>query len=310
MQGCVLFGFPRSGTTLLARLLDAHPAISCPPETQMFSAAGRFLAEQVAVEGPPIGICTGLGFLGLDEADILRPLREMLFGFHHRIGGDADVWVEKSATDIFHLEVLRPLLSGHVKFIALTRNPLDVVASNMDLAEVMGAQLPELFALTRGVNGPHEGIARAWIDRQMALDAFVTAEAEHCFSLRYEDLLAAPEETLGRIVGFLGLSGHDTDGEGTAATMIREAFASPSRVGLGDFRVHETAGIRPPVKDGWRKRLPRAAAARIVPALAPLMETHGYGVPKLPPVPDRKAAIRQFTMSVEMKRRMGATGPE
>ena len=46
----VLLGFPRSGTTLLSRLLDAHPEISCPPETHLLSAASRFLSEQTEVE--------------------------------------------------------------------------------------------------------------------------------------------------------------------------------------------------------------------------------------------------------------------
>ncbi|MCA9663328.1 MAG: sulfotransferase, partial [Myxococcales bacterium] len=31
--GIIVLGAPRSGTTLLRRLLDAHPNIACPPET-------------------------------------------------------------------------------------------------------------------------------------------------------------------------------------------------------------------------------------------------------------------------------------
>src|SRR5262245_115225 len=121
----LILGFPRSGTTLLSQLLDAHPDISCPPETNLFSAAGRFLAEQTAVEGPPIGVLTGLGFVDIPPEDVFEPLRRMLFGFHERIAGDAPMWVEKTATDIFHIEELEPLLVGHARFIVLVRHPLD-----------------------------------------------------------------------------------------------------------------------------------------------------------------------------------------
>ena len=55
LRPLVILGFPRSGTTLLARLLDGHPDISAPPETGLLSAAGRFLAELTEVEGPPLG---------------------------------------------------------------------------------------------------------------------------------------------------------------------------------------------------------------------------------------------------------------
>ncbi|MFN3287835.1 MAG: sulfotransferase [Sphingomonadaceae bacterium] len=34
-RGFAIFGFPRSGTTLLSRLLDAHPQVSSPPETYL-----------------------------------------------------------------------------------------------------------------------------------------------------------------------------------------------------------------------------------------------------------------------------------
>jgi hypothetical protein len=301
LRPLVVLGFPRSGTTLLARLLDGHPEISAPPETGLLSAAGRFLGELSDVEGPPIGVLTGLGFAGIAPEDVHAALRDMVFGFHRRIAAGRRLWAEKTGTDIFHLERLEPLLAGHVRFLCLVRNPLDVVASNLDLARAMGAELPELFALTRGINGPHDAIARAWIDRQTALDAFAARHAADCLRLRYEDLLAAPEATLHGILGFAGLAGDP-------AAMIAAAFSETARIGLGDFRIHESAGLKPPVENAWRQRLPRAAAARIVPLVAPLMLAHGYAVPRVPPQPDRATAIRQFEMAARLKRRLPPPG--
>jgi Sulfotransferase family len=291
----VILGFPRSGTTLLARILDGHPDISAPPETGLLSAAGRFLSELCDVEGPPIGVLSGLAFAGIPPEDTHAALRAMIFGFHDRIRGGRRVWAEKTATDIFHLERLEPLLAGHVKFLCITRNPLDVVPSNVDLARTMGARLPELFAMTRDRNTEYDGIARAWIDRQGVLDDFVQRHSGDCLGLRYEDLLATPEAVLGRILAFAGL-------QGDPAAMIAAAFADTARIGLGDFRINETSGLRPPLENAWRKRLPRTAASRIVPMLAPMLARHGYSVPKVPPVPDRDTAIRQFEMAARMKR--------
>lgn len=299
----VLLGFPRSGTTLLARLLNGHSDVSCPPETFAITAAGRFLAEQNRVEGPPIGVLSGLGMLGFDAEDIMTPLRDMTFGFLDKIAGDCPVWVEKTAANTFHIEALEPLLAGHVRFIYLVRNPLDVVASNIELADNMGAQLTDLQALTRGSDSPHEGILQAWIDRTTALDAFAARHAADCHTLRYEDLLDDPLTSLGAVMAFMGLSGD-------IQTQIDTAFAAPGPLGLGDFRIDETTGIRPAQKNGWRKRLPRAAAARMIPQVAALMETHGYAPPKAAKLPDRDTAIRQFLMAAELKRNMAAKSQE
>ena len=295
----ILLGFPRSGTTLLARLLNGHPQVSCPPETFSITAAARFLTEQDRVEGPPIGVLSGLSMLGFGAEEIMAPLRDMVFSMQERIAGDRPVWVEKTAANTFYIETLEPFLAGHVRYIYLIRNPLDVVASNMDLAHNMGAQLSDLFAMTRGYDIPHEGIMRAWVNRTEALDDFAARNAEDCHSLRYEDLAENPVETLGNLMEFIGVKG-DID------TQIKTAFEQPGQLGLGDFRIDETTSIRPPEKNGWRTRLPRNATARIIPLAAALMERHGYDVPRPTKLPDRDTAVRQFQMAAELKRNIAA----
>jgi hypothetical protein len=295
MNRYLLLGFPRSGTTLLSRLLNGHPDISCPPETYSFAAGARFLAEQTEVEGPPIGILTALGLLDFTYEDTVGPLRKMLFEIQDKIAGDHRVWVEKTGANVFHIEKLEPLLTGHTRFIYLVRNPLDVVASNMDLAATMGAQLSDIFAMTRGQSSPHEGLLAAWIDRTNAMDAFAERHNEDCYSLRYEDLVSAPEQALQKIMDFMAL---DCD----PVNQIKTAFSQEAAIGLGDFRIDETTEIRPLEKNIWRKRLPRNAASRMIPMAAGLMERHGYTVPKAIRAPDRDVAIKQFKMAVELKR--------
>ena len=295
--GCrfVLLGFPRSGTTLLARLLDAHPEVSAPPETNLLTAAARFLSEQSMVEGPPIGVLTGLAFAGIPADEVHATVRGLVFGFHERIAGSKPVWVDKSAVDIFHLDTLEALLAGHARFICMTRHPLDVVASNLDLAAALRAQLTEVWAATRGINNPALGLARAVAERGDALDAFAARRGADAIAVSYEGLLVDPERVLGDLLGAMGLSSDP-------AAMIAGAFSDAARIGLGDFRIDGTASLGLPVRDGWRKRLPPGDVARIVPVLAPLMERHGYKVPKALPVPSREQAVRQYQFAATLKR--------
>jgi len=293
----VILGFPRSGTTLLSRILNAHPDISSPTETGLLSGAGRFLTELTDIEGPPLGVQTGLAFAGIPTEDLHEALRGMLFGFLDRIAGARRIWVEKTATDIFHLERLEPLLVGHARFICLIRNPLDVIPSNVQLQRTMAGQLTELFAATRGVNSEYDAIARAWVDRVAAVDNFVARHAEDCVGLRYEDLLTNPDETLRRLFDFIGVGGD-------SARVVADAFAGPPRIGLGDFLINDQPGLRPPNPNGWRKRLPPYATSRIVPMVAPLMAAHGYKVPKVPPPADRETAIRGFEIAIRMKQQL------
>lgn len=233
--------------------------------------------------------------LGLDAEAIMAPLREMIFGYQTQIAGTRPIWVEKTATNIFHLEALEPLLSGHVRFIYITRNPLDVVASNMDLAQSMGAQLSDLFEMTRGNDILQEGIMKAWINRTEMLDEFASRHGEDCHCLRYEDLTLDPVNALGSIMTFMGI---ETD----INAQIANAFSRPGQIGLGDFRIDNTTAILPAKVNEWRKRLPRSVSSRIIPLAAELMERHGYDVPKPTKLPDRDTAIRQFLMAAEFKR--------
>ena len=280
---------------MLARLLDSHPEISCPPETYLFASAARFLHEQNRVEGPPIGVIAGLSFSGFEEEDVLGPLRAMIFDFHARIAKSKPVWVDKTAIDIFHLETLEPFLAGHARFLLIERNPLDVVVSNLALAQVMGAQLHDLFDRTREINSPHEGIAVAWADRAAALRAFAQRHPEDVCLLRYEDLTNHPHETLTRVLAFLGVAP-------VAERMIVDAFAGAPRTGLGDFNFDGTTTIRPAQEKAWRNKIPAGALARIIPILQEQMEEAGYEVPKAPRMPSRANSVRQFQMAAALKR--------
>lgn len=286
----VVLGFLRSGTTLLRRLLDAHPDISCPPETNLISGCGRFLEDSPTVDGLRIGALPGLAFSGVGAETVYAALREMVFGIEEEIAAGKPVWVEKTAADIFYLERIEPMLVGHCRFICVTRNPLDVIASVKDLCDGMDQFLPELLPFVRRHGSLFDAFAEAWIDRQMALDAFVDRHAAQCFSYRYEDLTADPAGALGRLLAFMGL-------EGDVDAILRAAFRGDAKVGLGDWKTYETGKVETGRAERWRESVPNSTAARLLPALSPLMRRHGYALPKLRAVATGGQAVRQYELS-------------
>ena len=130
-QGIVILGMPRSGTTLLRRLLDAHPAICCPPETNVLSAAARFLREEAIAGDVSVGVLSGLSFAGIAEQVVVARLRELVFGLLQDICRQCRKtrWAEKTAFNIFYLDQIEPLCCGSCRFLCLVRHPLDVVCS-------------------------------------------------------------------------------------------------------------------------------------------------------------------------------------
>ena len=89
-EGVVILGVPRSGTTLLSKLISAHPEIHCAVETQLLRAASRFLMEEPFSEGLSIGVRSSLAFFGMAEDRIVDSLREMCFGIHRELRDDAE----------------------------------------------------------------------------------------------------------------------------------------------------------------------------------------------------------------------------
>lgn len=143
-----MLGAPRSGTTLVRRLLDAHPDVACPPETVLLTAAARFLHEQPLDQGVRFGVFTGLATAGFPRDEVLRRVRELVFGFHreHAARAGKRLWAEKTAVDAFHVPAIEELCGEHVRYVGVLRHGLDVALSMKDLTERSGGALPELQA--------------------------------------------------------------------------------------------------------------------------------------------------------------------
>lgn len=269
-EGIVVLGAPRSGTTLVRRLLNAHPQINCPPETNLLSAASRFLEEREFAGSLSVGVVPGLDFGGIDEQTTLQRLREFVFWFFRELRDRSgkSVWAEKTAFDIFHLDGIERLCGDHCRFLCVTRHALDVCCSTKELVDKMEMYLPELHEYIRQHPAPLEAFAHAWVDVNQRLLQFMEASPDRCVRFRYEDLVASPAETLRRVLDFLDLP---TDVE----AVLDRALGDTESTGLGDWKTYKTTQIESGSIDRW-KSLSERTIAGLAAIVNPTMQALGY----------------------------------
>lgn len=232
-EGVVLLGFPRSGTTLLRRLLDGHPALCAPPETHLFRACAHFLRGEEAAGDLPVGVVGALAFSGIGEAEVLARVREMAFGFLREIRdrGGKRRRVEKTAYDAFHLDAIERLCAGHCRFVCLSRHGLDAVCSLRELVARIDLYPDELAPYIRRHASPLLAFAHAWADCDARMARFLAERPDDALHVRYEDLVTDPERTLARVLDFLG---EPAD----AAALVGAVVASPGRIELDQAIAH------------------------------------------------------------------------
>jgi protein-tyrosine sulfotransferase len=287
MTAIKLLGFPRSGTSLLQRLLATHPEIYAPPETYLFSGCARMMRESSG-EGPDLGMLTGLQFSGFDEADILDRIRRFAFSFLEEAAEKAGkpTWAEKSAFDIFDLSEIEELLAGHCKFVCVVRHPLDVISSMKELTDQMGQNVPEMRPWMAVHDNFYLAWAAAWRDLTTGLLAMKARLGDDAILCRYEDLVTAPKETLTQITRLAGV-----------ADYIGTAQPNTTQIGLGDWKVFETTEVSQKSVSRWRRSLPRSSAKAAIEIVSPLMADLGYEVPRVSAPANRAQRIRQYKIA-------------
>lgn len=202
-----VLGYGRSGTTLLRRMLSAHPRLFVPPENDLFQRLTPHLRrrvetgadlDRVMAQFPPYydRIFDIAQFrdaaaerLPLDAPDFLA-----LLNGSARIGqGKSDaVWGHKRPSDWAYLASLRRWYP-QARYIHVVRHPQDSTSS-MVKYQLQSYPTTPLVAIWQ------------WRKAFRAIRAHGRMVGPDRYTmLRYEDLIADPESELARLCRFLGV---------------------------------------------------------------------------------------------------------
>jgi tetratricopeptide (TPR) repeat protein len=183
-------GFPRSGTTLLEQMLDAHPSLQSMDERPFFNA----LAGQLE-NGTGFQIPRDLGRLDQRDCDELRKGYLILAcGKVQRRWGAR--LVDKNPLNMLCLPMIHRLFP-RAKFVLALRHPCDVILS----CHMQNFRAAVLAAAGQTL----ERLARAYVAAMENWLYHVAVFKPDVFVSRYEDLVADTPGQTRRIAAFLGL---------------------------------------------------------------------------------------------------------
>ena len=246
-----IVGFPRSGTTMLEQMLDAHPHLQSMDENPFFDR----LASKLRSHDPRI--LDDLAVLREYDCDQLRKRYRIMAAERVAIRAGAQL-VDKNPFNMLWLPLIHRLFPK-AKYILCLRHPCDVMLScymQNFRSSILGAACENLARL-----------AAAYVQAMQCWLHHVEVFQPDVLVSRYEDLVADFEPRTRRIADFLG--------QADAAPMLRF-----------DARAREKGYIATPsytqvIEPVNTKALGRWQRYRewfepVLPTLRPMLEHWGY----------------------------------
>jgi hypothetical protein len=264
-------GAPKSGTTWLQRILDAHPEVVCSGEGHFIQRFSEPMARVVRAYNEELALAARLVYedrpyyATVDQAEFDGMVRGFILP---RLSARADArtrWIgDKTPTYTRHLGQLLRLFPD-AKFFHIVRDPRDVAVSRMAHARRAGvadAMTPGSAAHRRAL----EGAVRTWLEAVTAVDAFVASHPGRLHEVRYVDLCDDPIGEAERLFGFLGAPTPRVLMERIAAgTSFRTLAGRPP--GEEDL----SAFLRKGVPEDWKSRLDADGVSYITDTCGELM---------------------------------------
>ena len=186
-----LVGFPRSGTTLLDRMLGAHPDIEVLEEKSLFSPLHRDWARPGILES----------LTDISDAEIVdaRHIYRQEMSRHRR-QPQRSLVIDKLPLNLAYLFLIRRLFP-EAPIIFLQRHPMDVCISCYFQAFELKASMAYFLDIQQTAQ---------YYDAVMQVAALsVDQVVNPMHSLRYEDLVAEPKDQLAGLLKLLALEGQD-----------------------------------------------------------------------------------------------------
>ena len=302
-DGIVVLGTPRSGTTLVRRLLGAHPHIACMGESNLLSACARFLESERIAEDVEIGVVAGLSHAGFARDEVIGRLRDFAFSFHreHAARTGKPRWAEKTAFDAFHVNRIEELCGEDVYFLCVIRHGLDVACSLQELTEKNGGYLRELHAYIQRHARPLEAFTHAWVDLTRAICGFAARHLENAILIRYEDLASDPSATLRRVLEFVG--------EPFQEELVDSALKTADDIGLGDWKTYARTAVGTESVGRW-KTLPRWTVSALGAIANDTLRDCGYDPVRIESARESEEARRRYELGMLVGRTMAKTRRE
>jgi Flp pilus assembly protein TadD len=250
-------GFPRSGTTLLEQMLDAHPRLQSMDERPFFN----ILAGQLHDIG--IDVPQDLAKLSQRDCDELRK-GYVLMGCR-KIARQWDVrLVDKNPLNMLWLPMLHRLFP-RAKIILAVRHPCDVIWS----CYLQNFRAAPLVAACRSL----DHLARAYVAAMRSWLHHAEVFQPDVLVSRYEDLITDTPAQMRKIANFLALADSDTMLSFPEHAREKGFIKTPSYT-----QVIEPINSRS--ADHWLQY--RAFFDEVLPIVTPMLEYWGYGEHAIP----------------------------
>jgi tetratricopeptide (TPR) repeat protein len=261
----LLGGHPRSGTTLLEQILDAHPSIRAFDESDAFvvEVGDRLFS---ADPFPPLTASALDALSPGRQAELRGRYFKSLF---REVEGEitANVLIDKNPTPTASLPLWLRMFPDSKIIIAL-RDPRDVIISCFFQNLALTPMNVNFLALDRAAQH-YADLMDVWL-RLRDLGGFDWIET------RYEDLVAGAEAEGRRVTEFLGLTWHPAQANCHESARDRFVF-SPTYSEVAK-PVHNRAVGR------WKNYT--AALEPFQPKLSGYLAAFGYEVPSTPVTPE------------------------
>jgi protein-tyrosine sulfotransferase len=259
----------RSGSTLLRFIIDSHPDFACPPETQVASACAHLARTwdslDHAREGDRArGAIDDPITVTPHAAEAIRDAVSRAYGAYTDARGKKR-WCDKSLDSYMFTDTLIQVFPD-ARFIFLIRHCMDVVASGVEICPWGLSRFGFDPFVSQFPGNSVAAIASYWLACNMQNLEFAEKYPDNCIIIRYEDLVAAPEETAAEIFGFLGaeyISGmaaaafstpHDSNGPGDEKIWFTRSVTSDT---VGRGVIVPSKALPPPLLDEINRVLSR-----------------------------------------------------
>ena len=190
-----IVGQPRTGTTLLDRMLDAHPAVTSAGELRHFGVAVR----QVTGSSESRQFSPDLMRLAAQaDVAVIAAMGEAYVDMTAGLRLDAPHIIDKLPSNYLYLPLILAALPN-ARIVHMRRNPMDACL----------AIFKQLFADAYLYSYDLGELARHYQRYQSLMDSWRDRFGERFIEVEYEKLVADPEETLRPVLQFIGLSWND-----------------------------------------------------------------------------------------------------